>query len=82
MMFYPQVCKKKKNNVHVTVLCRVEALADFRAIIEGTNWNDVYNDVNPNLSYNIFLCQMKHIYGIAFPLQSVRKHKKSRKLVT
>lgn len=56
-----------------------EALNAFRSLVDNIDWTDVYNEKDPNLSYNLFLQKVKHSYDSAFPLHSVKGNRKSRK---
>lgn len=43
--------------------------------MESTSWDDVYNETNPSISYDIFLRKVQDNYERAFPLKEVNKYK-------
>lgn len=79
---FPCKKRKKRSTQHMPVLYRninSEAIAALRTMLEATSWDEVYSEGDPNLSYNIFVSKIKDSYDNAFPLQPVKKCKKSRK---
>lgn len=56
-----------------------ENLDMFYSSVSNINWDFVYNESDPDISYNLFLSKLISLYDNVFPLRTLKKHKKSRK---
>lgn len=51
----------------------------FKHLVEGTSWEPVLQITDPTVSYDLFIRTLKELYYTVFPLEQLKKHKKSRK---
>lgn len=55
------------------------SIQQFYSSAANINWDPVFNETDPNKSYNVFLNLLKNCYELSFPWQELKKHKKSKK---
>lgn len=82
LFFSPYITQHNKHTDNAPVLRRIlsaEKIDFFKHLVEEASWDPVMQTNDPTLSYDTFLKLFKELYDSAFPLEQLKKHKKSRK---
>lgn len=82
LFFTPYMTQRKQRTQHEPILLRritAEKIDFFRQLVEETSWDSFMQIHDPTVSYDLFLKTFKELYDTAFPIEQLKKHKKSRK---
>lgn len=82
LFFTPYMTQRKQRAEHEPILLRrisAEKIDFFRQLVEETSWDTLMQIHDPTVCYDLFLKTFKELYDTAFPIEQLKKHKKSRK---